>query len=177
MSANGSMREKAVLAIAAVTVVYAATLAFGLWRGRESWDQARAKYLKLRARCEREAAEIARGGEWDAAYDGEVAKIPRLDAGAGSDTAWMGMVDGIAKENAVFITERRPGKEEEVGDLLSQTVEIRWSAALSSLVKFLYDLENSEDGKFDVQAINFSPDRRPGYLTGSMTLTCIYLRN
>ena len=177
MSDNVSMREKAVLAIVATVLAYALVFAWGLWRGRDAWDQSHAKFLKLRERCERETAEIARRGEWTAAYNEEVAKIPRLEAGAGSDTAWMGMVDGIAKENAVFITDRRPGKEEEAGELLSQTVEIRWSAALSSLVKFLYDLENSESGKFDVQAINFSPDRRPGYLTGNMTLTCIYLRN
>ena len=65
---------------------------------------------------------------------------------------------------------------ESIGNMDEVNLDVKWTGALESLVKFIYELENSDAGKFDVSALNFSPGKRQGYLGGSMTLKCIFKR-
>jgi hypothetical protein len=40
----------------------------------------------------------------------------------------------------------------------------------------MYALENAEQGMFDLKNLNFKPSSKKGYLRGSFTLTCAYMR-
>ena len=51
-----------------------------------------------------------------------------------------------------------------------------WEGALESLVKFMHELENTTEGMFDVGYLNFKPSSKKGYMKGSFTLTCAYMR-
>lgn len=173
---TAKMKERAAMAALGVAAAYA--LAAGYWfvAGAQSWTDARKKLARAEASYEKERKTISERSLWDERYDEEASQIPVVEAGQGADTIWMGVMDAIAEKSNVFVTERRPGKEEVSGDMQQTTVDIRWNGAFESLVKFLYALENSDQGKFDVQSINFAPGKRKGYLSGSMTLVCIFKR-
>ena len=48
--------------------------------------------------------------------------------------------------------------------------------SLEALVKFMYELENTEEGMFAITDLNFRPSSKKGYLRGSFTLNCAYMR-
>ncbi len=170
-------KERAVICGLAMFALYAAAAGYWFVKGRYAWEDAAKTLQRVKTAVEKERRTISERSKWDELYDEEASRIPVVEAGQGADTVWMGVMDGIAKETNIFVTERRPGKEEVSGDMQQTTVDIRWSGAFESLVKFLYALENSEKGKFDVQSLNFSPGKRKGYLSGSMTLVCIFKRS
>ena len=60
--------------------------------------------------------------------------------------------------------------------MLETCVDVKWTGAVESLVKFMYALENTEKGKFDVKSLSFSSGKRKGFMSGSMTLICIFKR-
>lgn len=173
---TAKMKERALVAALCVAAAYAFAAGYWFIFGEQSWKDAQKKLKRTQDAYERERKTISQRTMWDERYDEEASQIPVVEAGQGADTVWMGVMDAIAKESNVFVTERRPGKEEVSGDMQQTTVDIRWNGAFESLVKFLYALENSDKGKFDVQSINFAPGKRKGYLSGSMTLVCIFKR-
>ena len=48
--------------------------------------------------------------------------------------------------------------------------------SLEALVKFMHALENSTDGMFDVKEISIRPSQKKGYLKGSLSITCAYMK-
>ena len=45
-------------------------------------------------------------------------------------------------------------------------------------MKLLHELENTEEGMFDITQLNFRPKQsKKGYLRGSLTLNCAYMRD
>ena len=114
---------------------------------------------------------------WDERYEAEASQIPVVEEGQGSDTVWMRIVGDVAKKNNVFVSDIKAGRRmESIGNMDEVNLDVKWTGALESLVKFIYELENSDAGKFDVSSLNFSPGKRQGYLGGSMTLKCIFKR-
>jgi hypothetical protein len=86
-------------------------------------------------------------------------------------------MDKIALENKILITHRQPGKETDAGEVLELPIEVKnWEGSLEALVKFMYALENAEQGMFDLKNLNFKPSSKKRYLRGSFTLTCAYMR-
>ena len=174
---EASLKEKAVFAGLGVFLAYALGAGWWMMSGKASIEDAKKQMERAKSICEREKRLISERPEWDERYEEEAALIPEVGDGDNSDTVWMSVMDKIAQDNSVFITERRPGKEEMSGDMQQTTVDIKWTAALESLVKFMHELENTDDGKFDIQSLSFSPGKRKGFLSGTLTLTCIFKRN
>ena len=103
--------------------------------------------------------------------------MPIFEAGKNTDTTWLAKMDEIAAKNFIQISNRQAGTEVEAGEVLELPIEVKnWEGALESLVHFIYELENSGAGMFDVRAISFKPSGKKGYLKGSFTLTCAYMR-
>lgn len=173
-----SLKEKAVLAIVGVAVVYIATI--GWWiLGSSGRDAAKSRLEKEISKVKDEKKTISERNHWEALYEEEASFIPVIAEDQGSDTVWMSTIGDIAQTNNVSITELRPGKEdsEDWGDMKKTTVDIKWVGAVESLVKFMYELENTDKGKFDVQSLNFSQrSRSPGFMSGNMTIVCIFKR-
>ena len=43
-------------------------------------------------------------------------------------------------------------------------------------MKFMHELENNDGGMYDFHALNFKPSSKKGYLKGTFTVTCAYMR-
>lgn len=170
-----SLREKAVLAVLVVCAVYAATIA-GWFLDSSRRTKAKKRYHEQRDIVLREKKMISEKRLWDERYDQEASLVPMLEESQGADTVWMRIIGDMAASNNVFVSELKPGSETITGDMMETSVDIKWTAAVESLVKFMYELENTPKGKFDVSSLNFSTGKRKGFMSGNMTLTCIFKR-
>ena len=177
---GGGLKEKAVLAVLAMVVLYAA--AAGLWFFRQGgakgeWAQARKTYEKACKKYRDELNLIAGKSRYAEDYEEEKTRMPVFESGRNTDTTWLAKMDEIAAKNFIQISNRQAGAEVVAGEVLELPIEVKgWEGALESLVHFIYELENSDAGMFDVRAISFKPSNKKGYLKGSFTLTCAYMR-
>ena len=154
-------------------------LAVVLWfTSQESaWTKAARTYKSARDTYEKESRLIGERQKWNDAYEDEKSQMPTFAFGKTTDTTWLQKMDELAEKHHIFISQRQGGAEVEKGDVLELPIEVRnWEGALVSLVEFLHELENTSDGMFDVGNINFKPSSKKGYLRGSFTLTCAYMR-
>ena len=172
-----SLREKAVLATVGMALLYA--LAVALWFTTQSaaWSKSAKAYARAKATYESECRLIGEKAKWNQAYEDEKALMPTFEAGKATDTTWLGKMDSLAAKHHISISQRQSGKETESGEVLELPIEVRsWEGALESLVKFMHELENTDEGMFDIRSISFKPSSKKGYLKGSFTLTCAYMR-
>ena len=103
--------------------------------------------------------------------------MPTFEAGKATDTVWLRKVEDLARTNLVLITSIDSGKEVEAGDVLELPIEVKsWEGSLEALVKFMHALENTSEGMFDVKEISLKPSQKKGYLKGSLSITCAYMR-
>ena len=180
MAFGASMKDKAVLAIGGMALMYAVGgfLWFKALTDKASdWNKSQRMYAESVKKYQRERALIARRAYWSDAYDDERAKMPMFPEGKDVGTHWLGRMEEIASQNLISISSRQSGKEEERGDVYELPVEVKgWEAALEPLVKFLYALEHAEEAMFDVKSIDMRASSHKGYLKGAFTLTCAYMR-
>lgn len=172
-----SLREKAVLAVLGMVFLY--FLAATLWflSQRDAWRKAARSYAQAHKTYLDECKLISERQKWNQAYEDEKALMPTFEAGKATDTTWQRKMEEIATRNHISISQRQVGKEVEAGDVYELPIEVKsWEGALESLVKFLHELENTDEGMFDVRMINMRPSSKRGYLKGSLTVTCAYMR-
>lgn len=173
-----SLKEKAIVAVLGVVALYA--LAIGLWFFRQEgeWKKASKMYDKAVQKYREETRLISEKSKWSDAYEEEKSRMPLFEEGKNTDTTWLQKMDELAKKHHVSISQRQAGKEVEAGEVLELPIEVRsWEGALEPLVRFIHELENTDDGMFDVRAISFKPSNKKGYLKGAFTLTCAYMRD
>lgn len=173
---NLALKERILLAILGVVVLYAFAVGFWFMHSNQAWKGAERRYKSACATYAREAKLIGERGKWNDLYDEEAANIPTIEGVQSADNVWLPRMDAIAASNHVFLSSTKLQKEEETGEMMQIKIESKWEAGLEPLVKFLHELENTSVGSFDVENLNFSPSRKPGYLTGTFTLVCIYYR-
>ena len=175
---GNSLREKAILAIVGVIVLYAIAVGFWFFSAESAWKKAAKGYATAKATYQREVKLIGEKGKWTEAYESEKAQMPMFEAGKATDTTWRRKLDELAEKNHIAITSARTGKEIEAGDVLELPIEeIRWEGSLESLVRLMHELENTSEGMFDITQLNFKPiPAKKGYLSGSFTLNCAYMR-
>ena len=172
-----SLREKAVMAMLGMVVLYALAAVLWFMRQEAAWAKAAKLYGKARDTYERECKLISEKRDWNEAYESEKSQMPMFEAGKATDTTWLGKMDALAAKYHLSISQRQGGKEVEEGEVLELPIEVKsWEGSLESLVKFMYELENGDGGMFDIRALNFKPSSKKGYLKGSFTLTCAYMR-
>ena len=173
---NPQLKQKALLAMLATVLLYA--LAAMLWftTCESSWKKSSKQYNREKSRFEAEEELISRKREWNERYEAAKAAMPMFEAGKATDTTWLKKVDDLAKEKLVQLSQLQAGEENESGDVLELPIEANFEASLEALVKFMHALENSEDGMFDIASISMKPSSKRGYLKGSMSITCAYMR-
>ncbi len=172
-----SLKEKAVVAVVATVLLYA--LAAGLWffSQQAAWKKAARAYKTACDTYRKECQLIAETDKWNDAYEEEKAQMRTFEGGKSTDTTWLPKMDELAKKHYISISQRQAGKEVVAGDVLELPIEVKtWEGGLEPLVKFLHELENTDEGMFDVRSLNFKPSSKKGYLRGSFTLTCAYMR-
>lgn len=172
-----SLREKAAMSVVGVIVLYA--IAVGLWftNAESAWKKARKTYEREAQRYEKEEKLISQKRKWNELYEAEKAAMPMFELGKATDTTWLRKVEEIARTNLVLITQIDSGDEVEAGDVLELPIVVKsFEGSLEALVKFMYALESSAEGMFDVSDMSLKPSSKKGYLKGSISLTCAYMR-
>lgn len=174
---DAKLKEKAMMAVVAVVVLYAVAVGVWFFSAESAWKRAAKAYGKECDRYEQEEKLIAEKRKWNELYDREKAAMPTFESGKATDTVWLRKVEDLARTNLVLITSIDSGKEVEAGDVLELQIEVKsWEGSLEALVKFMHALENSTDGMFDVKEISLKPSQKKGYLRGSLSITCAYMR-
>ena len=174
---DAKLREKAMLAVVAVVVLYAVAVGVWFFSAESAWKRAAKAYRRECDRYEQEEKLISERRKWNELYDSEKAAMPTFEAGKATDTVWLRKVEDLARTNLVLITSIDSGKEVEAGDVLELPIEVKsWEGSLEALVKFMHALENTLEGMFDVKEISLKPSQKKGYLRGSLSITCAYMR-
>lgn len=173
-----SMKEKSMLSVVAMVALALIAVATWFMSAKKAWKKAASDYEKAKKTYASECRLIAQRETWTEAYDAEKAAMPALAEGDSPETTWLNKMDSIATDCRVFIRQRQAAKPVESDDVWQLPVEVNsWEGSLPALVKFLHTLENSTEGMFDVVKINIKPNaQKRGYLTGSFTLNCAYMR-
>ena len=177
MFENMSIKEKTIAAIVAVVLAYA--LAVGLWFMRQEgeWRSSSKTYERAVKRYREEAQLIAEKNKWADAYEEEKARMPLFEADKHTDTTWFRRMDSLADKFHIAIGQKQGGKEITAGEVLEFPIEVKsWEGSLEALVRFIHELENTDEGMFDIRSISFKPSSKKGYLKGAFTLTCAYMR-
>ena len=172
-----SLRQKAVFAVLAVVGLYAVAALTWFLSAESAWKKAARRYEQAKATYAKEERLIADKAKWDAAYEAETAAMPTFAAGRATDTTWLQKMGEVANRNLIQISQRGTQKEKlEIDDVTVLPIDASWEGSLEALVKFLYELENSKEGLFDVAELDFKPSAKKGYLRGTFTLNCAYMR-
>jgi hypothetical protein len=168
-------KERNMLLITMVLVLYA--VAFLFYRKQtENWKKHKRIYQSACEKYDAERDLIAAKDEWDARYREMRSLMPVFPYDKDVDTHWLSLMDSTASANRLSITRRQTGSEEEVGDVFELPVVCsNWEGTLESLVNFLYGLR-AEGAMLDVRQLYVRPDAKPGYLKGTFTLYCAYMR-
>ena len=174
---DAKLKEKAMMAVVAVVVLYAVAVGVWFFSAESAWKRAAKAYGSECDRYEQEEKLISEKRKWNELYDREKAAMPTFEAGKATDTVWLRKVEDLARTNLVLITSIDSGKEVEAGDVLELPIEVKsWEGSLEALVKFMHALENTSEGMFDVKEISLKPSQKKGYLKGSLSITCAYMR-
>jgi hypothetical protein len=178
MSLNSmSLKEKAVASAMLMVLLYGALAAFWFVSAEKSWKKSARLYAKERDRQFREEKMIAERDRWTEAYEAEKSQMPTFDGKTSTDSEWIDKLDQLAKKHHILIGQLQSGKEIDAGEVLELPIEVRsWEGSLEALVRFMQELENTNEGMFNIRSLNFKPSSKKGYLRGSFTLTCAYMR-
>ena len=168
-------REKTMLLVAIVVVLYAAA-ALSFKKQSTNWKASQRLYASAQKKLQEERELIAAKDEWTAKYEQMRGLMPVFPYDKDVDTHWLNIMDSTATRNGFTIARRQTSKEVEVGDVYELPIDCKdWEGTLEALVKFLYDL-HQEGAMLDVRQLFVRPSNRPGYLKGTFTLYCAYMR-
>ena len=174
---NSALKDKAMMAILAMMVLYALAAASWFFYAESAWKKSSKVYESAKRKYLEERKLIAERGKWATAYEEEKSHMPIFENGKVTDTTWLKKMDDMALAHRILISHRQPGKEVDAGEVLELPLEVKsWEGSLEALVKFMHELENTDQGMFDIKSLNFKPSSKKGYLRGSFTLTCAYMR-
>ena len=172
-----TLREKAIMAMLGMAALYAFAVILWFVSAESSWKKAAKAYDKAKKTYQSEVKLIGEKKKWTEAYENEKATMPTFEAGKATDTTWRRKLDEIAAKHMIVISSAQTGKEAEAGDVLELPIEVKtWEGCLEALVRMMNELENTNDGMFDITQLNFKPSSKKGYLRGSFTLNCAYMR-
>lgn len=180
MGGNMSLREKAVMATVGVVVLYSIAVATWFLSAEGSWKKASKTYARERSRFEQEEKLIGETQKWKDDYETERQTMSPISSdNRSADTFWLRKVEDMAKRHLVDITGIKAEKENEADDVFELEIKVqRYEASLQALVEFIYELETSDQGMFDVKQISIAKQNaKKGYLSGSFTVTCAYMKN
>ena len=172
-----SLRDRALLMILGIVVLYVAAGLAWIMSVQHKWTVSLKKYRDTVKKYERENDLIAQTERWNMEYISEKEKMPMFPEGEDVDTHWMNLMDNLATTNYIAISRRQYGKEVSKGDVFELPVEVSgWEGSLEGLVKFLWDVQSNGQSMMDVSAITIRPSQKKGFLKGTFTLTCAYMR-
>jgi len=174
-----SLREKAILAFLGVVLLYAFAVVLFFTVARGQWSKAMKSYDNAVKKYNKERKLIGEKRKWDEAYEMEKSNMPSFAEGQSTDTTWLKKMDEMAAKHYIQISTRQAGAELKAGEVFELPIDVKnWEGAWKSIVEFIYEVENSGEGMFDIRSISFAPiKQKKGYLKGNFTLTCAYMKD
>ncbi|MCR5413286.1 MAG: type II secretion system protein M [Kiritimatiellae bacterium] len=171
--AEMSYKEKAVSGVAFTVLLALLLVAMWFMHFSKSWKSAKAGYDREIEEDRREKLLISQKETLEENYRKEVLKIPEI---ANADTRCQEVIVDLAHKHGITVKDNNPQPIDDFDSMKRMNVKISWTGTFEALVSFLYELETSDVGKFDVSELTFSANEKknPGQLSGSMTLTSIY---
>ena len=172
-----SPRERNLLVVTVLIVLYG-IIGFSMRKQLDELGRQRNAYATAKSQLAFERQMIEATPMIQKQYDELKALMPVFSMEKAVDTHWLGIMDGIATKEKINIVKRQTGKENRVGEVYEFAVECReWDGRLDSLTKFLYELE-SQGVMLDMRQLFIRPHpQQPGFLRGSFTLYCAYMRD
>jgi hypothetical protein len=166
-----------IVAVVGVLVMYSLVACLWFTGQNQSWRIASKKYASAKKRTAEKRRLISERSKWYEAYEVEREKMPEFSVEAKNvDTHWLSRMDSIAQSSNVGISQRQAGQRVVAGDVYEQPIDVkRWEATVTSLVKFMYALENEKEAMFDIREISIKPSSHKGFLSGSFKLACAYM--
>lgn len=173
-----TLKEKIVAASFLAVLLYAAAAALWFFVQQDAWKKAFRNYDRAEKKYQSEKRLISKTNEWEERYEEARSKMPMFDVDAtDTDTTWMRKMDDFSMKYKVIIAQTDIENEESTGDVFSRTISVRnFEGSLESLVKFMFELENSSSGTFDVKTLSLKPSNKAGYLKGSFAISCAYMK-
>lgn len=172
------LKEKAVASVLAMVVLYVAAVAMWFLHSEAAWKKAASKYEAACRTYQKQVETIANKARYEEDYERAKSLLPSFDANMAADTTWRDKMRSIASKNLVIVSDDAAESEIVKEDVQVLPIKVgAWEASLEALVKFLYELENTDEGMFDITELNMRPNpSKKGYLRGSFTLHCAYMR-
>lgn len=171
------LKEKAIVSVLVTIALYAAVVAMWFMHSERAWSKAKGRYEAACRQYRKETETIANKDKYVEDYEKAKEFMPVFEAAKTTEATWLKKMREIAAENLVVISQDE-AKQEVVGDDVHELpIEVRsWEGSLEALVKFMHELENTDEGMFAITDLNFRPSSKKGYLRGSFTLNCAYMR-
>ena len=169
--------EKVLMAILGVVALYAVAAAIWFFYADDAWGKARRRYEDAAKTCAKEKRLIGEKAKWEEAYEAEKAQMPTFDAGKATDTAWLRKMEDVAQRNLILLGQHQADAEVDADDVKELPLKATGcEGSLEALVKFMHELENTDDGMYSITQLRAKPSRKPGYLNLDFTLNCAYMR-
>jgi len=172
-----SQREKAMLVVVGILLLYAMTIGVSFKRRMAEIADLR----ETRARAERELADkralVARRDDWQRNYDAISGRMPVFGTTQRVQTHWMSLLNRLATESEVTLLKTQVGDEKEVGGVFETTIDCECEGSLEAFVPFLHAIY-SEGAMLDVRKVSMRPQsgKGAGGLRATLSLCCAYMR-
>lgn len=121
---------------------------------------------------------IAREEAWKERLNSLQEKLPQYGQDEKVTAEIMQMLEERAKKAGLSLLKASPEKEKKVGELYQMAFNYRWEGDLTSLVRFLYDLQ-SENLNLDIRQLSTTPTAGKSQdlqLKGNFTVDVAYTR-
>ena len=181
MAGAKSRRDRMVIAIVVVVVLYA--LAVLLWfTGRQAaWEKARKGYEKEVVTLRQQKKLIGERALWEERAETKRLRMPLVAEDDMPATRWERIIERLAQKYHVSVGKGLKAQqvEEDHGGVWEMPVEVKYdNTSLLRLVEFLYAVNTAEDAMMDVREIeiNAARGKNAGALHGKIVVTCAYLK-
>lgn len=177
MGENLSLKEKAVLSIVVMAIMYLLAGALWFFLQDQTWTQSRTQYHNAQKDHNKKVKLVNQRSRWESDYEAEKVRMPMVDEGVSVDTYWLKILGDVAATNHVNILNPRWDSEQTYGDVKEFPIQCDWEGSLEGLVNFLHAVHVTHGTMMDVRSITIRPIvSHQGYLKGKLSITCAYMR-
>ena len=172
------LREKAIVSVLLVAVLYVAAGATWFMYSERAWAKAKKQYESACRTFRKESDMIANKEKYAEDYERAKAFMPMFEAEKTTEATWLKKMREVALRNLVVIGQDEAKPEVAGDDVHELPIEVRsWEGSLEALVKFMHELENTDDGMYSISQLRLKPSKKQGYLNIDFTLNCAYMRD
>ena len=171
-----SRHDQVLLAVTAGVLLFGAVGAVARARVEKIAEKRRA-IARLEERVSLQKELIGARAEWEARYEKVRDRMPVFTPGEQVETYWLAVMDDAAARHGVRILQRDLKEESVAAGVCELPVEVRsWEATLESFVRFVHALE-SAGAMLEMRELRIMQvPNKQGWLKGSFTLSCAYMR-